>query len=333
MNKQLKTSNGEVVSLGIEWTHVFGPGSGYTWNPVAGCRHGCRWEMPDGSVAECYAKVVAEGLAAATYPEGFQAHYWRPDKLDEPLRLETPAGVFLDSMSDLFGHWVPENEVLGVLDVVRRAHWHVFFSLTKNAPGLLRYAAHLPPNLWAGVSMPPTFMWGKRLSSDAQSRLLKRALEVLAALDVPVRWLSLEPLSFDVAPVLERSGFVPEWLVIGAASNGRVKFQPDPEWVRAVHDFADRHGIPVFHKGNLRWQARREDFPRWPLPRYVYVGHRAHKGRLADPVRRPDGRVVVGSGKGPRNALIRWADTGELCVVPARTLRLYEKWRRSDGQP
>ncbi len=53
MNKQGNESD---KSGGIEWTHVFGPGTGVTWNPIGGCRHGCVWEMPDGSVAECYAK-------------------------------------------------------------------------------------------------------------------------------------------------------------------------------------------------------------------------------------------------------------------------------------
>ena len=42
MNKQDK-GNGK---RGIEWTD-------YTWNPVGGCRHGCRWEMPDGAIALC----------------------------------------------------------------------------------------------------------------------------------------------------------------------------------------------------------------------------------------------------------------------------------------
>ena len=37
MNKQAKSE----IKRGIEWTD-------YTWNPIGGCQHGCRWEMPDG---------------------------------------------------------------------------------------------------------------------------------------------------------------------------------------------------------------------------------------------------------------------------------------------
>lgn len=42
MNKQGNKTN---PSGGIEWTHIFGPGTGYTANPVRGCQHQCRWRM------------------------------------------------------------------------------------------------------------------------------------------------------------------------------------------------------------------------------------------------------------------------------------------------
>jgi protein gp37 len=52
VNKQYKDPN----HRGIEWTQ-------YTWNPIAGCLHGCAWTMPDGAVANCYAEDVADRLA------------------------------------------------------------------------------------------------------------------------------------------------------------------------------------------------------------------------------------------------------------------------------
>jgi hypothetical protein len=60
--------------------------------------------------------------------------------------------------------------------------------------------------------------------------------------------------------------------------------------------------------------------------RYLYLGDRLTDPRLVgqpcDPIRRSDGRVVVGSGKGtPRNQLVKFS-SGELVVVPARRLRL-----------
>jgi protein gp37 len=248
MNKQRKTDGGR----GIEWTD-------YTWNPVRGCKHQCRWEMPDGSIAECYAETVAERVAQKVYDQGFEHHYWNPHVLGEPLKVQTPARIFLDSMSDLMGAWVPVDEIRQVLDICRQAHWHTFQLLTKNAPRLLEFKDQLPANVWVGVSAPPSFMFGKRLSHEQQTRMVTRQLDVLRQLAVPVRWMSIEPLSFDIAPLLVDSPL--EWAVIGAATNGRKTYQPDAAWVQNVLDVLDAQGTKVFFKGNLEWPVWRETFP------------------------------------------------------------------------
>ncbi len=98
-----------------------GPGE-KGWNVIGGCKHRCRWEMPDGSVAICYAEEVANALRSDKfYPQGFENHYYHPDRLTEPLKVKTPAKIFLDSMSDLMGHWVPDEQIEAVLDIARKA--------------------------------------------------------------------------------------------------------------------------------------------------------------------------------------------------------------------
>ncbi|MBL7836709.1 MAG: DUF5131 family protein [Bacteroidetes bacterium] len=246
MNKQAKSPS----KRGIEWTD-------YTWNPVGGCKHGCRWEMPDGTVAECYAETVAERVAQSAYPFGFEHHYWRPELLKEPLKLIEPARIFLDSMSDLMGHWVPDKQVNQVLDICREAHWHSFQLLTKNAPRLAEF--EFPANVWVGVSAPPSIMFGKRLSLKQQARMLSRMLDMLRSVQAPIKWMSIEPLSFDIAPLLVESGL--QWAVIGAATNGKKAYQPKQEWVQNVLDVLDAQGTKVFFKGNLLWEPWREEFP------------------------------------------------------------------------
>src|SRR5262245_8968781 len=60
---------------GIEWCDE-------TRNVLGGCMHECKWKMPDGTVAGCYAKMLAEhGVAKRAYPHGFEHHYWRPEEL------------------------------------------------------------------------------------------------------------------------------------------------------------------------------------------------------------------------------------------------------------
>lgn len=247
MNKQQK-GNGR----GIEWCD-------YTWNSIRGCQHGCRWTMPDGTEAECYAETIAERVAQRVYEHGFEYHYWNPQVLEEPLRLKSHAKIFLDSMSDMMGHWVPTEQIEQVLDICRQADWHTFQLLTKNAPRLRDF--DFPPNVWVGVSAPPSTMFGRKLSLIQQKRMVKRQIDVLHDIKVPVRWMSIEPLSFDIAPLLVGSNL--QWAVIGAATNGRIAYQPEPQWVQNVLDVLDAQNTRIFFKGNLEWDKAkwREHFP------------------------------------------------------------------------
>jgi protein gp37 len=281
MNIQGKLHNGK-VSGGIEWVKTIHPDGtetqGYTWNPVGGCKHACRWDMPDGSVAQCYAEEFATKYRSPKfYAEGFDHHYFNEKALDEPYRVHTPARIFLDSMSDLMGHWVPDEQIQRVLEVVQDNPHHTFLLLTKNAPRLLQF--EFPENLWVGVSMPPTQMFGKPVSENQRRSYIMRALSVLSDVRASVRWMSFEPLSYDVVSDMYAwqmhriqteapSVYFPlDWAVIGAASSGRKVFQPKPHHVRRLEEALGEISpqFPVFYKGNLRGNAGitewREEYP------------------------------------------------------------------------
>lgn len=253
---------------GIEWTRVkrLVNGNlitlpGYTWNPTGGCLHGCTWKMPDGSVTQCYAKTVAESLAVVAYANGFEHHYWRPSALKEPLRVKEPAGIFVGSMADLFGHWVPKEQILQVIDIMRQAHWHTFQTLSKYAVRLPEFNP-FPSNVWVGVSLPA----GHQMKAAGGAKALKAYLGHMEKVEASIRFMSIEPLWFDVAPIFEEwvseKGKLPfEWVIIGAASDGRKIFQPETAWVRRLLEIMDQQGIPVFFKGNLVWTEGRSEFP------------------------------------------------------------------------
>lgn len=274
MNKQDKRTDTHQARTiadkrGIEWTD-------YTWNAIGGCQHRCRWTMPDGSTAICYAEEIAHKFAAG-YPHGFAHHYWRPQNLDEPLKVKQPARIFLDSMADLFGHWVPEEQIRRVLDTVRQAHWHMFQGLTKNAPRLLRF--ELPANLWAGVSSPPDFFMGHALSRVQQEKMLHRTLEVLASLPANhITWISFEPLSWDVAPIVAQYPGALRWAVIGAATNGPKVYQVDAAIVQNLLDVLDRQNVPVFFKGNLEGNAAAEPWREY-FPGHVPSAYMVKQGQ------------------------------------------------------
>ncbi len=233
---------------GIEWCDE-------TRNATGGCLHDCRWKMPDGTVAGCYAKALAEsGVARAAYPHGFEHHYFRASALKQLSAGDEPTLIFCDSMSDLFAANVPREHVLAVLGAMRKAPHHAYQSLTKAAPQLLKYVEFLPPNLWVGVSSPPDWFMGKALSRGQQEAMLRRSLEVLA--EVKARtgnlvWLSAEPVSWDMTGVIG-TGHPLDWVIVGAASDGRRYFQPDPDHVRRLLQVLDATATPTFFKGNLR---------------------------------------------------------------------------------
>lgn len=252
---------------GIEWTRIrqlidgeWIERPGYTWNPTGGCLHGCTWKMPDGSITECYAKTIAERFTSA-YHNGFEHHYWRPDALREPEMVKTPAGIFVGSMADLFGHWVPSEQIRDVLRVMEKADWHIFQTLSKYPLRLPEFNP-FPSNTWVGVSLPA----GHLMNPDGAARALYVYLNHMTSVQAVVRFMSLEPLWFDAASVLQKwlgsSEKLPfEWVIIGAASNGRRLFQPEPQWIQSLLDLMDKHDIPVFFKGNLSWPVQRNDFP------------------------------------------------------------------------
>jgi protein gp37 len=260
MNKQLKKDGGR----GIEWTD-------YTWNPVGGCHHGCRWRMPDGTIAVCYAETVATRVAQKAYPHGFEHHYWHPQRLAEPVGAPDGSRIFIDSMADLMGHWVPREQIEQVFATCRKTPRLSYQLLTKNAPRYLQFES-IPSNVWPGVSAPPTFMNGKELTASQQQAMVYRQLDVLAGLlsrqSELITWMSIEPLSFNIAHVFTNwmvshgaSSLPLKWAVIGAASDGAKLFQPEAAHVENCHRVLRASEVGIFHKGNLAWDPHIEEFP------------------------------------------------------------------------
>lgn len=266
MNKQQKRNKDGTIARGIEWTD-------YTWNPIAGCFHACQWTMPDGSVANCYAEDVAERVAGEAYPNGFEHHYWKPSILEEPARVKNPSKVFVGSMADVFGHWTPREQVEQVLDACRNAPRHTFQFLTKNPRRVLEFVDAIPANCWIGASTPPDFMWNKPLKHEQRMALLITTLRTLHTIRQRgiVTWISAEPITIDVGEYLvfvqsQTNDRAIDWMVIGAASNGRNLYAPDDGYVKKAVMAADDLGVGVFFKGNMKTSAWaldnwRENYP------------------------------------------------------------------------
>lgn len=263
--------NEQRAPMGIEWCRIRNSDGtirrGFTFNPIAGCLHNCEWNIA-GQRAECYAKTIAEKFTAA-YPDGFSSYYWHPKRLSEPAKVKEGAGIFPDSMSDLFGAWVKQEHLYQVLGVMKTTPQHIYQCLTKNAPGYLKHQNELPDNMWAGVSSPPDHMFNSDLTDKQKDAYLHRALGILSDIHDArglVTWMSFEPLTRNIASIVAQYPNALQWAVIGAASNGRKLYAPDEAHVRALTEVLDDQGCVIFHKGNMRalpWAVAnwRESFP------------------------------------------------------------------------
>jgi protein gp37 len=241
------------TGMGIEWTHTFHKYRGATANPIRGCEHDCQWKNEDGSISICYAKTMAERIQkmGVAYENGFETITFHPNELQEIRRKKDHAGIFIDSMSDLLGHNVPIEWQKQVMDTIKDCPQHIFYILTKNPKGFQRFDYFFPRNAWIGVSTPPTFMFGKHMTPEKQTRWFDVALSELAMVQTNIRWVSLEPLSWDCSDLIRKYGKILDWVIIGAATHQGKTFQPNPQTLGNVFHEAKDKGIPVFFKGNI----------------------------------------------------------------------------------
>lgn len=240
-----------------------------TWNPVSGCLHGCEY---------CYARRIArrfctnihghDGVAAPctgdcqfcseldglefvgvkhrwshckdAYPYGFMPTL-HPHRLDDPKKWTKPRTIFVCSMADLFGRWVPDDWIEEVFKACEDAPQHTYLFLTKN-PGRyleLANAGKLPTkaNFWYGSSTP---------TKEAEF-FYHGELNTFVSIE-PI----LEPftdLLDDGVDAVRRVG----WVIVGAETGNRAgKVIPEKSWIMELKNAADECGVPIFMKESLR---------------------------------------------------------------------------------
>lgn len=248
----------------IEWTDA-------TWNPVRGCiklSPGCK---------HCYAETFAErwrGIPGHPYEQGFDP-LLVPHKLGEPLSWRKPTTVFVNSMSDLFGEFVPDEYIAAVHGVMAATPQHTYQILTKRAERLPAWfewaekrgaegALIFPndPNTWRirqmlsvsalrvgtkvpshhGGPWPLSNVWYGVSVEDKKHGVPR--IDHLRRAPAAVRFLSIEPLLEDVGD-LDLTGI--HWVIAGAESGRKARPMED-NWVRRVRDQCTEQGVKFFFK-------------------------------------------------------------------------------------
>ena len=257
-----------------------------TWNPVTGCLHGCKycyardiakrfggWDYAPGmlraNIAEdktyiypmedYYGKVVEIqngviiadindafiiGDRKAAYPFGFAPTFHRY-KLDE-YKNKSGRNIFVCSMADLFGEWVPDEWIEEVFKACGAAPQHNYLFLTKNPDRYINldFAEKLPRegNMWYGMSVT-----NKVVTFTAESTLQDLPAEAHA-------FISVEPLLEDVMTESMEIvlGNFTDWVIIGAETGRRKdRVIPRREWIKNIVDQCKKYDVPVFMKSSL----------------------------------------------------------------------------------
>jgi protein gp37 len=209
--------------------------------PGEGCRHNCRY---------CYARELAHRKSLHhAYPINFEPLFHH-ERLDAPANTKVPEKansdpclkrVFVCSMADLFGKWVPDEWIEKVFAQCH-AHpqWDYLF-LTKF------------PQRYVKLQLPPTAWIGTTVDEQYRVKIAEEAFRKISG--VRVKWLSLEPL---LEPLEFTNLSMFDWVVIGSQSathqpDGRVKeFAPPFEWVARIFAQARECGCRVYLKPNLQ---------------------------------------------------------------------------------
>lgn len=270
----------------IDWADM-------SWNPVTGCLHGCEY---------CYARGIARRFAGywseehqrnlgadggmhvvdkpmyrhttgknrtkpvhsvqASYPYGFCPTFHRY-RLDEPASKKEPQNVFVGSMCDLFGNWVPDEWIEEVFAACADAPQHRYLFLTKNP---LRYNALserglLPDggNYWLGTTVTKNIE-GNRVGNLIADRKA---------------FVSVEPIHGKIILAAE----CVDWAIIGAENSQRKdKVVPEREWIDNIVQNCREAGTAVFMKESLRvlmgddfvqeypWEVKKQDGNTQPTP-------------------------------------------------------------------
>lgn len=276
----------------IQWTDA-------SWTPIRARRRdglpnkgGGGWacQRVSAGCQNCYAATInkrlgtgfdydAKGIAASDI-------YLDEKALTQPLHWRRPRRIFVCSMTDLFGEWVPDEMIDRVFAVMALAPQHTFQVLTKRPARMRRYLSNDDrmyvlrsmieeltegytkcrwplPNVWLGVSV------------EDQQRADERIPELLAT-PAEVRFISCEPLlgpvnlravkpdAFSIIDALDGSWeqSLPEWegnveyvpdgphidWIIGGGESGPGARPCDVGWARSVVRQCQAAGVAVFYK-------------------------------------------------------------------------------------
>lgn len=230
----------------------------YSWNPVTGCLHGCKY---------CYARKIAnrfadkgnltyvdgvksEHLSSVPYPWGFLPTF-HPNRLNDPQKVKKPQNIFVCSMADLFGDWVPDEWITEVFKACEKAPQHRYLFLTKNPK---RYTELVEKQILRTKS---NYWYGSTVTTEKDLFFYSGKHNT---------FLSIEPILDKFETIGDQNKHVAcDWIITGAETgNRKEKVIPEKEWIMNIKEQCNFEGIPIFMKESLRELMGKEFIQEFP---------------------------------------------------------------------
>jgi protein gp37 len=159
-------------------------------------------------------------------------------RLREPKKRKKPQTIFVCSMADLFGEWVPDEWIKSVFKAAQAAPQHRYIFLTKNPIRYEFYHEKYKNELGHSPLRENNFLFG-----------LTRTGKNLAKGNRFTQFVSLEPLQ-DEINVDNLRHF--EWVIAGAETGNRKdKVEVKREWIEDIAKVCIDRKIPLFMKSSL----------------------------------------------------------------------------------
>lgn len=266
----------------IEWA-TLGLPNGVTWNPIRARnaktgKRGWHCEKVSPACENCYAdrlnaKAGDTGGTGLPYKPGHRQNgdteiYLDEKTLLQPLSWRAPRGVFVCSMTDIFGDWVKDEWLDRIFAVMALCPQHRFAVLTKR-PKRMRsyldgYAAHVrierllnemkPSDLWNGNVANASAIFGSGrplpniwlgVTAEDQQRAGERRepMRALAAMGWRI-FVSYEPA---LGPTDWTGWEFVSQIIVGGESGPEQRIMP-LWWADDTLTYCRSHGISFFAK-------------------------------------------------------------------------------------
>lgn len=251
-----------------------------TWNPVTGCLHDCEYcyarkiatrfgqypcensncnvcgdcDLEPSSNCERYIKYekiheleepiyLYNPKRKQPYPYMFEPTFHKY-RLEEPKKKTKGQNIFVCSMADLFGEWVPDEWIKQILETCKMTPQHNYLFLTKNFERYENLNDDCQ-NLWYGATATDKNSFTLSLDSFMQQRVnAERFFNT---------FLSIEPLLEEIN-INKCDGYFSclNWVILGAETGNRKdRVIPKKEWIDIIVEQCKRSSIPVYMKDSL----------------------------------------------------------------------------------